>query len=170
VPARRACAAPAAGDFETRASALDHADLRLWLRLMTVHKLINNEVRRRLQANFAMSLPRFDLLAQLERHAAGIRMGELSKRLMVTTGNITQLTDQLERDGLVERVADPSNRRAILIRLTETGRTRFAVIARANEGWITELFSGLSPDEKRHLFTLFAKQKDFLVRHIAAAV
>lgn len=156
-------------DLETRAGADVHEDLRLWLRLMTVHRLIGNEVRRRLRASFGLSLARFDLLAQLERDPAGIRMGELSKRLMVTTGNITQLTDQLEKEGLVERAAEPGNRRACRIRLTAKGRKRFGLIAAAHERWIAELFGGLSRHEKQLLFAAFAKHKAFLADHIAAA-
>ena len=155
----------AADDLETRATPADHEDLRLWLRLMTVHKLIDGEVRRRLRSGFAMSLPRFDLMAQLERTPAGIRMGELSKRLMVTNGNVTQLADQLEHEGLVERTADPRNRRSLLIRLTPKGRRRFDTVAKANEGWIVELFAGLSRPEKRQLFTALAKHKAFLAAH-----
>jgi DNA-binding MarR family transcriptional regulator len=149
-------------DLESRATADDHDDLRLWLRIMTVHKLIDAEVRRRLRARFALSLPRFDLMAQLARSPDGIRMGELSQRLMVTNGNVTQLADQLEREGLVERTADARNRRASLIRLTANGRRRFDLIARANERWIIELFAGLSRPEKRLMFAALAKHKAFL--------
>ena len=149
-------------DLETRARPDDHEDLRLWLRLMTVHKLIGNAVRQRLRAAFDTSLARFDLMAQLERNPAGIRMGELSRRLMVTTGNITQLADQLEAEGLVVRAADPRSRRACRIRLTAKGRKRFEAIARAHEGWIVDLFAGLSRQDKRLLLAAFAKHKAFL--------
>lgn len=157
-------------DLETRATADDHEDLRLWLRLLTVHKLIGNAVRRRLRAEFDMSLARFDLMAQLERNPAGIRMGELSKRLMVTTGNITQLADPLETEGLVERVAEPDNRRACRIRLTAKGCKRFDIVARAHETWIAGLFSGLSRQDKRQLFAALAKHKAFLAAHIDGLV
>src|SRR5262245_11995135 len=112
-------------DLETRATAQDHIDLRLWLRLMAVHKLINTEARQRLRTTFNLSLARFDLMAQLERHPNGMRMGELSNRLMVTTGNITGLTDEMEAEGLVERLSDPRNRRASLVRLTAKGKKTF---------------------------------------------
>ena len=113
-------------------------------------------------AGFGMTLPRFDLLAQLERSQGGIRMVELSRRLMVTTGNVTQLTDQLEKEGLAERAADPRNRRAFLIRLTPKGRELFAAMAQAHERWIVELFAGLAAPEKRLLFAMLSKEKSFL--------
>ena len=156
-------------DFETRATLSDHQDLRLWLRMMAIHKLINNEARRRLRESFNMSLSRFDLMAQLDALKNGLRMGEISNRLMVTTGNITGLTDELEADGLVERVADPHSRRALLVRLTPKGRKVFRTAAKANERWITEFFSVLSAKEKKSMFDLFGIQKAFILKNTQQA-
>ncbi len=150
------------GDLETRGTSTDHQDLRLWLRMMAVHKLITNEVRRRLRVSFNMSLSRFDLMAQLDATKTGMRMGEISSRLMVTTGNITGLTDELEADGLVERTVDPSSRRAFLVRLTAKGRKAFRAAAKANEGWITEFFSVLPSKDKKLMFELLGRQKTFV--------
>ena len=99
-------AAPA--DSETRVREDHHDSLRLWLRLLSCSTLIENHIRQRLQAEFATTLPRFDLMAQLERCPEGLKMGELSQRLMVTGGNVTGITDLLEKDGLVARVTDAS--------------------------------------------------------------
>lgn len=156
-----------ARDLETRGATSAHRDLRLWLRILTIHKLVNNEVRRRLREQFGMSLSRFDLLAQLDGVAGGMRMGELSKRLMVTTGNITGLVDELVGEGLVERLDDPRNRRASLARMTAKGRKIFEAAARANETWIEELFSGLAATEKAALFEMLGRQKDFVVAHLS---
>jgi DNA-binding MarR family transcriptional regulator len=153
---------PTVDDFETRGAASDHDDLRLWLRMMAVHKLITNEARRRLRVSFNMSLSRFDLMAQLDSAAGGLRMGEISNRLMVTTGNITGLTDELEAEGLVERCADPRSRRALLVRLTPKGRKLFRAAAKANEEWIAEFFSALAPKDKRAVFAILGTQKTFL--------
>ena len=75
-------------------------------------------MRARLRERFAMTLPRFDLMAQLERNPKGLKMGELSRRLMVTGGNVTGITDQLVAEGLVERAPDPGDRRAYAVPLT----------------------------------------------------
>jgi DNA-binding MarR family transcriptional regulator len=157
-------------DLETRGATTGHDDLRLWLRILTLHKLINNEVRKRLRETFGMSLSRFDLLAQLDGVQAGMRMGELSERLMVTTGNITGLTDELEADGLVERTADPSNRRASVVRMTPKGRKAFRAAAKANEQWIAEFFSAIAPEDKASMYELLGKQKDFVVRSLQRPV
>lgn len=149
-------------DFETRGSAADHLDLRLWLRMMALHKLITTEARRRLRTSFGMSLSRFDLMAQLDGRPGELRMGELSRRLMVTTGNITGLTDELVADGFVERVVDPNSRRVYLVRLTASGRKAFRAAAKANEAWMREFFSVLSNKEKELLYEMLGRQKSFM--------
>src|SRR5258706_4952497 len=105
-------------DREFIARRDDHSSLRIWLRLLTCTQLIERRVRSGLREQFATTLPRFDLMAQLERHPEGLKMNELSRMLMVTGGNITAIVDQLEKESLVERLAEAAERRAFLIRLT----------------------------------------------------
>ena len=137
-------------DHETRLSSDDHLALRLWLRLLTCSNLIETSIRRRLQQDFDLTLPRFDLLAQLDR-ADGLKMSELSRRLMVTSGNVTGIADQLERDGWLTRESDSGDRRATRLRLTDSGRKRFSAMARvimsstvnvARFGWLLFKRSG----------------------------
>jgi DNA-binding MarR family transcriptional regulator len=92
----------------------------------------------------------------------------MSNRLMVTTGNVTGLTDELEADGMVERTADPHSRRALLVRLTPKGRKIFRAAAKANERWIAEFFSVLSAKDKKFMFELFGAQKAFLLTRMQA--
>src|SRR5918994_5703525 len=113
-------------DRETIARSDDHGALRIWLRLLTCTQLIERRVRSGLREQFGTTLPRFDLMAQLERHREGLKMNELSRLLMVTGGNITAIVDQLEKEGLVERLGQPADRRAFRIRLTRTGARSFA--------------------------------------------
>src|SRR5258706_14354843 len=108
--------APGRPDRETIARSDDHRALRIWLRLLTCTQLIERQVRTRLRDQFATTLPRFDLMAQLERHPEGLKMNELSRLLMVTGGNITAIVDQLAKEGVVERLAEPADRRAFRIR------------------------------------------------------
>jgi DNA-binding MarR family transcriptional regulator len=120
---------------------------------------IENEIRSRLRATFGITLPRFDLMAQLERHPDGLRMGELSRRMMVTGGNITGITDQLEQEKLVVRVPDPKDRRAYSVKLTEKGRQVFGEIAVVHERWIEELLKDVSFDDKGKLIELLSQMK-----------
>ena len=146
-------------DLETRVGRDHHESLRLWLRLLATTNLVEARVRRLLQEKFATTLPRFDLMAQLERAPQGLKMGELSRRLMVTGGNVTGVTDMLEREGLVARTADPLDRRAYRVRLTATGRKVFRAMAEEHERWIVEAFAGLTRREINDLFALLGKLK-----------
>jgi DNA-binding MarR family transcriptional regulator len=127
---------------EARAAPDDHSAVRLWLRLLACSTQIEQEIRSRLRQRFATTLPRFDYLAQLERHPEGLRMSALSRYMMVTGGNITALTDQLLAEGRVERQADPADRRSLIVRLTPLGRSDFARMAQAHEAWLVELIGG----------------------------
>src|SRR5215468_5189849 len=128
-------------DAETKAIERpgDHKnELRLWLRLLSCTALIENEIRRRLRDSFDITLPRFDLMAQLDKTPGGMKLGELSQRLMVSNGNITGLVDRLVVEGLVERQAAPNDRRAQLVKLSPEGRRTFRSMAASHESWIAE--------------------------------
>lgn len=146
-------------DKESRVSADDHHALRLWLRLLTCTQHIERHVRARLRERFGTTLPRFDLMSQLERHPEGLRMNALSRRMMVTGGNVTGIVDQLAAEKLVERLPDEGDRRAFRIRLTRAGHKVFAEMAREHEAWVVELLSGLTRREHTALFGLLAKVK-----------
>jgi len=150
-------------DRETIARSDDHRALRIWLRLLTCTQLIEKQVRGRLREQFATTLPRFDLMAQLERHPEGLKMNALSRLLMVTGGNVTAIVDQLESEGLVERLEEPADRRAFRIRLTKAGERSFGEMARAHEEWVVELLAGLSRREHEELLKLLAKVKQHAV-------
>ena len=146
-------------DLEARAHSEHAQALRLWLRLLTCSQLIEKRVRGGLRDRFDTTLPRFDLMAQLERHPEGLKMKELSQRLMVTGGNVTGITDQLVAEGLVERVNVEGDRRAFLVRLTPEGRNAFERMAEQHEQWIVQAFEGLSPRELDPLHKLLGKGK-----------
>ncbi|HEY2392423.1 MAG TPA: MarR family transcriptional regulator [Candidatus Angelobacter sp.] len=156
-------------DLETRAKKGDHQALRLWLRLLSCTVRIENKIRLRLRREFNTTLPRFDLMAQLERSAGGLRMSELSQRLMVSGGNVTGITDQLEREGFVSRTACPGDRRAFTVKLTDTGLKRFREMATQHELWIAELLGGLSRDEKKAMINELGKVKMHINRASSVA-
>ena len=149
-------------DAESRASEAHHESLRLWLRLFTCTLLIERRVRGKLRDEFAISLPRFDLMAQLQRFPRGLKMRELSERLMVTGGNVTGITDQLVAEGLVERRSIPEDRRAYAVRLTTKGRRTFDAMAAAHERWVIEMLAGLSSSERNRLYALLGRVKDIV--------
>jgi len=149
-------------DSETKVAErpADHeAELRLWLRLLTCTTLIEGEVRRRLRDTFDVTLPRFDLMAQLDKAPNGMTLGELSRRMMVSNGNVTGLAERLVEQGLLDRRPSPNDRRAQIVSLTAEGRRVFRTMARTHEDWIAEIFGELDPGEIEQLMDLLAKAK-----------
>ena len=151
-------------DAESRATHDDHLSVRVWLRLLACTNLVESRVAGRLREEFATTLPRFDFLSQLERNPAGLRMNEVSKRMMVTGGNVTRIADQLLAEGLITRTVAPEDRRAAIVKLSVAGRRAFAEMAREHEGWIVEMFAGLGVTDRDRLYAILAKLK----RHLNA--
>lgn len=147
-------------DMEARAHSEHPEALRLWLRLLTCTQLIEKQVRSELRTQYGTTLPRFDLMAQLERSPDGLKMNELSRRMMVTGGNITGITDQLAAEGLVDRVDVEGDRRAYRILLTAKGRKAFRDMAASHADWVVDAFAGLSDREIAHLHRLLGKVKE----------
>ncbi|HVV92390.1 MAG TPA: MarR family transcriptional regulator [Hyphomicrobiales bacterium] len=148
-------------EYKVRRSPGDHrTELRLWLRLLTCANLIEAEVRRRLREEFGTTLPRFDLMAQLERAHEGILLGELSRRMMVSNGNVTGLVERLVQEGLIERQVSERDRRAVRVRLTQRGAALFARMAKAHGEWLGELIGALGEDEQERLLAELGDLKD----------
>jgi DNA-binding MarR family transcriptional regulator len=139
-------------DLESRTVPEDHHDLRLWLRMLTCCNLVESEIRGRLRTEYETTLPRFDLMAQLLRAPEGMTMSELSRHMMVTNGNITGITDQLEKEGMVERIKVATDRRSSVIKLTSKGKRNFKKMAESHEQWIQAMFSGLSEKSRDALY------------------
>lgn len=147
------------GDFESGVKGTDLAGIRAWLRMLTCTSLIERRTRRRLRETFGITLPRFDLLAQLHRAPQGLTMGELSRRLMVTNGNVTGLAERLVREGLIERRPSPADRRAQVVRLTRAGERALVAMLPVHHGWVQEVFAVLDREEMSTLLALLDKVK-----------
>ena len=121
-------------------------ELRLWLRMLSCVNFISAEIRRKLRAEFGVTLPQFDVLAQLQREQDGLRLGELSRRLMVTNGNLTGLVDKLVEAGFVVREGVPGDRRVQIVRMTKAGATLFSHMARSHETWLSDMLSDVKDE------------------------
>lgn len=155
-------------DAETRAleRPRDHTgELRLWLRMLACTNMIEAEIRRRLRERFDVTLPRFDLMAQLDKAPEGLSLGEISRRMMVSNGNVTGLVERLADDGLVERRASDTDRRSTFVRLTPAGRNAFAVMAEEHAEWIGELFADLSGNDIEVLLDQLGQAKASVQHH-----
>jgi DNA-binding MarR family transcriptional regulator len=138
--------------------------LRMWLRLLTCTNLIESRVRGRLRSDFSTTLPRFDMLAQLDMAAResreGLTMGELARRLLVSNGNLTGLTTRLVKEGLVTRATSSRDRRAQRVRLTAAGKRAFDSMAAEHRRWIESMLGAMPGEDARKLYELMGRLKD----------
>ncbi|HYB10859.1 MAG TPA: MarR family transcriptional regulator [Alphaproteobacteria bacterium] len=146
-------------DYESSARHDDRLDLRVWLRLLTCASMIERRVRQRLRNSFDLTLPRFDLMAQLDRAPEGLTMGALSRRLMVTNGNVTGLIERMASEGVVERAAAPHDRRVQVVRLTRAGKAAFDAMTPEHGDWIEGMMRELSRKDLADLYALLARLK-----------
>lgn len=140
--------------------------LRLWLRLLACEGLVEQVVRTRLRTTFAITLPQFDVLSELEHAGDALTMSQLSQNLMVSNGNVTGVVDRLERDGYVRRAASPTDRRVQYIALTDKGISAFKQMAQVHEQWITELFAGLTASDIKTLIASLTKAKESIAEKL----
>lgn len=145
--------------FEAALEQTDKPELRLWLRLLRCANLVEGEIRRRLRQDFDTTLPRFDLLSQLDRHRGGLTLTALSNRMMVSNGNLTGLVERLVKDGLIERRPDPDDGRSTRVVLTAAGKKHFDAMTPAHEAWVNAMLAGLNADDIHHLHALLGKLK-----------
>lgn len=152
-------------DFESGVGNADRMELRVWLRLLTCCNLIEGKIRQKLSQTFETTLPRFDILAQLERAGVPISMSELSRRMMVTNGNITGLVERLVAEGLVDRTAAVKDRRVQMVTLTGDGRHSFAKMAAEHHSWLASMMAGLDRKEMAELHAMLNKLKQSVLDH-----
>lgn len=134
-------------------------DVRVWLRLLSCSTIIEKRLRRRFVELHDTTLPRFDVMAALERRPDGLTLGELSRTLLVSNGNVTALVRQLERQGFVSSRFDPDDRRSSIVALTDIGRVHFAGLAEAHHEWIREMFKDVGVEELQSLYGVLATLK-----------
>lgn len=125
--------------------------LRLWLNILRTTRSVENALREEMRLSYDQTLPRFEILAVLERSESGLRMSALSEKLMVSNGNVTGIVERLVQDGLVERLPVPGDKRATLVRLTHKGEAVFAEMADGHERWVNDLLAAVPPDTAQPL-------------------
>lgn len=140
----------------TRAGPLE---IRVWLRLLSCATVIEKRLRRKFAEEFDTTLPRFDVLATLDHYRGGQTMGELSRALLVSNGNVTAIVRQLEDEGLVTTSPDPADRRSSIVELTKVGKARFDELAQAHHTWVRQAFADFPVGKQKQLFSLLADLK-----------
>lgn len=149
-----------------RASTKGPIEVRVWLRLLTCTTIIEKKLRRNFAEQFETTLPRFDVMASLERHPEGQAMGELSKALLVSNGNVTAIVRHLQEEGLVVSRADPEDRRSAIVSLSAMGLEQFQMLSRAHHGWVKEALAEFPRDQQAALYELLTTLKQSIARDI----
>lgn len=153
------------GETRTRSG---QADLRLWVRLLGCAKVIEKRLRRNFQEQFDTTLPRFDVMAALDRVPQGLNMGALSRALLVSNGNVTAIVRQLHEQGLVTSQPDPEDRRSAIVALTPAGKAQFASLAKAHHQWVREALRDFPEDHQEQLVALLTELKSHIGRTLSA--
>ncbi|MBB5686889.1 MarR family winged helix-turn-helix transcriptional regulator [Sphingobium boeckii] len=137
---------------------VDRVNVRLWLRLLSCSTVIEKRVRRRLSERGA-TLPRFDVMATLDRNPDGLTMSALSRLLLVSNGNVTAVVQALSKERLVQMEPSPTDGRVSIVRLTEQGQASFDDLAQGHHRWIDAMFKGMDKKESEQLFALLGVLK-----------
>ena len=139
-------------------------DVRVWLRLLSCAVTIEKRLRRKFAEEFNTTLPRFDVMAMLDRHPEGQTMGELSRALLVSNGNVTAIVKQLQEHGLVISRPDSQDRRSSIVCLSPEGKEQFDELAKAHHGWIHAAFGDFPLEKQKQLFGLLADLKQSIAK------
>lgn len=138
------------------------AEIRLWLRLLACTTLVSGKLRRNFREQFDFTLPRFELLAQLDFEPGGLVLGELSKRLMVSAGNITPILTRLIEEGYITRSPSSLDRRVQIVCLTVEGRKKFRRMAKKHGQWLNDMFQDVDGNDIEALVQQLSKLKRVL--------
>lgn len=149
-------------DAEFRGNDQNHRPLRLWLRLLTCTNMIENKLRNHLRKEFGCTLPRFDMLAQLQKNPEGLSMGELSQLMMVSAGNVTGISNQLEKEGLIERKISAKDRRSYRVSLTDAGLKQIQKMTDSYESCLSEIFTQISEEGTDTAIQMLGKLKQHI--------
>lgn len=121
--------------------------LKLWVRMLSVTRRTEAELRDYLRREHGTTLPRFDVMAALRRRGEPVTMGELSRMLLVSNGNATDVVGRLEAEGLAMRIPCVEDRRTVRAALTDAGRALFDRMAAGHEAEVARIFGPLDDDD-----------------------
>ena len=138
--------------------------LRAWLLLLKTCNEMERFTNTRLQANYQTSLSRFDVLANLDQAGGSMSIGQLAKKLIASSGNISRLLDRMIEDDLIERHPNPADRRVNDVSLTRSGRALFRKMARDHENWVDHIFGATANEDIAELLRHLASIRDNIER------
>ncbi|MCG7220794.1 MarR family transcriptional regulator [Acinetobacter sp. AG3] len=145
-----------------RRKMADIENLRLCFQTLSLASSIDRDCAAQL-APYGLSEGRFVLLFLLDAASDAVAPKTLAEQAGITRATVTGLLDGLEREQLVERHADPEDRRALCIQLTAKGKQVAKTVFDQHSRWIASLFAGLTQAEREQLTGLLEKVAKNLV-------
>jgi DNA-binding MarR family transcriptional regulator len=138
-------------------------ELRTWLQVVKAVLPLERDLNKLFTREFGQSLPRFDVLYQLDVEGdGGLPVGTLAERLIASAGNITRLITRMLDEGLVTRVPDARDRRREIVFITPKGRALYHDMARAHGRWCAHFFSDFNAAEMAELRRLMRRLREGL--------
>ncbi len=129
--------------------------LKTWVKLArsfnTINKVVNEEIN-----TYGVTPSQFGVLEALY-HLGDMPIGKLGEKILVTGGNMTVILDNLEKQGYIERIKSPTDRRSLFIKLTEKGKTLIDQVFPGHKLFVAEIISVLTEDEQIALGSLLKK-------------
>ena len=141
---------------------LSPLELEAWGGLLRSHTVVYRELEHRLVQRQGISISTYDVLLRLAwAESGGLRMSELARQVIMTTGGLTRLADRLERDGLITRVRSADDGRGYVAQLTQAGRDVLRRSNRQHLADVRELFlDHVTQDELEVLARVWRRVKD----------
>lgn len=113
-------------------------------------------------AGYDLTIPQFYTLAAISRHGQSCRMGEIAHQLFQSSATMTGIVTRLEADGLVERVMDPDDRRAVQVRVTERAKKMLDEVLVARRTSMAQTLDRLSTADRQEFLRLLDVYLDAL--------
>src|SRR5579875_1437100 len=117
-------------------------------------------------AAYDLTIPQFYTLLAISRCGSGCRMGDLAHQLFQSSATMTGIVTRLEADGLVERVMDPNDRRAVQVRVTERAKKMLDEVLAARRERMAQTLDRLSADDRREFLRLIEVYLDALTSNL----
>lgn len=129
--------------------------LGLWVKLARTFSVFSKKTFEEIRT-YGLTTPQFSVLECLG-HIGSMTIGDLSEKMLISSGNGTVIVDNLEKEGLVQRIRATTDRRVIKVELTEMGKDLFNNIFSSHADHISKLTRALTTEEQETLSHLLKK-------------
>jgi DNA-binding MarR family transcriptional regulator len=117
-----------------------------WLALVRTHARLWDQVEAQMRHDSGLTLPRYDVLMQLDEAGGRLRLTELASNVVLSPSGLSKLLDRMEASPLLRREPDPTDARSTFARLTPHGRSLVRKARRTHHAWLQNAFGDALDD------------------------